>query len=345
MFREIIDNLALQMGMDLGSCNTLIYLKDRGVVVEEPSVIARIKKKRWQKEGRLLAVGARAKEMAEKEPRSVEVVWPIRGGLVDDYQAMVAMMEKYLKLVYEVPVRGVAVLRPSVVVAVPGLMTDVQLRAVTAILTGLGVGRVVLVNAAVVAGIGSGTLSDRFSGVVVDVGGGKTAVSVVSSGGVIVERNIETGGNSIDEAIVSFVKMKHGMLIGRVTAEKIKLRLDNMVIRGRDLESGLPKSVMIGVAETSEAIALELTKIVRTLRSVLDEAPPEITNEVVKQGILLVGRGALTKGLKMMIETETRINCLPVDDGPGMAVIKGLAMLVEDKDLRERVKLVSGYGS
>jgi rod shape-determining protein MreB len=162
---------------------------------------------------------------------------------------------------------------------------------------------------------------------------------------VIVERNIETGGNSIDEAIVSFVKMKHGMLIGRVTAEKIKLRLDNMVIRGRDLESGLPKSVMIGVAETSEAIALELTKIVRTLRSVLDEAPPEITNEVVKQGILLVGRGALTKGLKMMIETETRINCLPVDDGPGMAVIKGLAMLVEDKDLRERVKLVSGYGS
>jgi len=203
---------------------------------------------------------------------------------------------------------------------------------------------VTLVNAAVAATIGVGMSVDRFSGIVVDIGGGKTAVSVVSAGGVVAERNIETGGNSIDEAIVGFVKMKYGVLIGKVTAERIKMKVSNMVVRGRDLESGLPKSIMVGVAEVDEAVALELTKIVRTIKSVLDEAPPEITNEVVRQGILLVGRGSLISGLREMVESETKINCMPLED-PGTVVIRGVAAIVEDNQLRESVKLVSGYGN
>lgn len=345
-FRRLGDRFRCHLGMDLGSCNTLIYLKDRGVVVEEPSVIARVRKKRWQKESRLLATGFRAREMAEKEPRQVEVVWPIRGGMVDDYRAMAAMMGNYLKVAYEVPVKGLAVLKPAAVVAVPGLMTDVQLRAVVSILSDLGVGQVTLINAAVAAAAGAGMPLDRFSGVVVDVGGGKTAVSVISTGGVVVERNIEAGGNSMDEAIVGYVKMKYGVLIGRSTAERIKItgEAGAMVVRGRDLESGLPKSIKISTGEVGEAVALELTKMVRTIKSVLDEAPPEITNEVVKQGILLVGRGSLGLGLKAMIERETKINCMPVEE-VGTAVIRGVAAMVEDVDLRESVKLVSGYGS
>ena len=345
MFGEIIDNLSLQIGMDLGSCSTLIYLKERGVVVEEPSVIARVKKRRWQKESRVLAVGIRAREMAEREPRGVEVVWPIKGGMVDDYRAMRVMMGEYLRAVYEVPVKGLVVLKPEAVVAVPGAMTDVQLRAVISILTDLGVGRVVLVNAAVAAAAGSGMAVERFAGLVVDVGGGKTAVSVVSNGGVVVERSIGGGGISFDGAIGDYIKMKYGVLIGRMTAERIKIEAEKgkMVVRGRDLESGLPKSIMVGMGEVNEALSLELTKVVRTIRGVLDEAPPEITNEVVRQGILLVGKGSQVSGLRAMIEGETKINCLPIEEA-GSAVIRGVALMVEDNKLRRSIRSVSGYG-
>jgi len=161
----------------------------------------------------------------------------------------------------------------------------------------------------------------------------------------VVERSIGGGGISFDGAIGDYIKMKYGVLIGRMTAERIKIEAEKgkMVVRGRDLESGLPKSIMVGMGEVNEALSLELTKVVRTIRGVLDEAPPEITNEVVRQGILLVGKGSQVSGLRAMIEGETKINCLPIEEA-GSAVIRGVALMVEDNKLRRSIRSVSGYG-
>jgi rod shape-determining protein MreB len=337
------------IGIDLGSNNTLIYLKERGVVIDEPTMLARQKKKRWtglsapkSNVGRPVAFGYKAKSMWNREPKQIEVISPIKNGVITDLEGLESLMSYFFKLIYEVPSKYPKFFKPRVIVGVPSFINQVQKRAIKSVLISSGAREVTLIEEVVLASIGLNLPTDMSGGVViVDVGGGKTEVSVVSMGGVVVGRGTKTAGEELDNAIINYIKMKYGMLIGPNSAEKIKVGIEtNNLVRGRDLETGLPRSVKLTKLEINEAVSLELTKIVKLVKSVLDETPPELMEDVLKRGIVLVGSGAKLKNLAEMIESETKI-CTVVAEDPGMVIIKGVGILVEDRKLLDQVKQVS----
>ena len=334
-------NFYWQIGVDLGSSNIRIYLKDKGIVVDDASMVARLKKKK-NGQRKILVYGQGAKEMINREPKQIEVVSPIRNGIIADLEALESLMSYYFKLVYEVPSKYPKILKPRVVVGVPSFINQVQKRAIKSVLISSGAREVILVEEVILAVVGLGLPLDASSGlVIVDVGGGKTEVSVVSGGGVVIGKGIKTAGDELDNSIINYVKMKYGLLIGQNSAEKAKIGLNNNgVIRGRSLETGLPGEVKLSKSEVLEAVSMELSKIVKLVKEVLDETPPELMEDVVKRGIILVGNGAKMASLKEMIEAETKI-CTVLSDDPGMAVVKGCGKLVEDKKLLGEVKLVS----
>ncbi len=359
---KYIAPFSLDIGVDLGSSNFLIFLKDRGIMINEPTMLARTKKKKWSglsapqlSYSGPIAYGMKAKEMINREPKQIEVVSPIKNGVISDLEAVESLISHYLKVVYEIPSKYPKIFKPRVIVGVPSSINQVQKRAVKSIFLASGVRDVVLVEEAVLASIGMGLPIDSSMGlVVVDIGGGKTEVSVVSVGGVVVGKGIKTAGNDLDTSIINYVKMKYGLLIGPNSAEKIKIEVGNLsdesqkekklsVVRGRDLETGLPKSIKIGENEIREAISLEVSKIVKMVGSVLDETPPELMEDILKRGIALVGNGAKMLGLAKLIERETKIATRVVDE-PGLCVVKGCGELIQKPDLLTRVRLVSNFG-
>lgn len=345
---DLVGVFSWDIGIDLGSTNTMIYLKDRGVIIDEPTMLARPKKKRWTGLSapksdlkRPVAYGYKAKLMWNREPRQIEVISPIKNGLVTDMEGLESLMAYYFKLIYDVPSKYPKIFKPRVIVGVPSFINQVQKRAIKSIIMAAGAREVVLVEEVVLAAIGLNfTINEQSGAVIVDVGGGKTEVSVISMGGVVIGKGIKTAGSEIDGAIINYVKMKYGLLIGQNSAEKIKIGTDNSLVRGRDLETGLPKSVKITREEIREAASLELGKIVKLVKSVLDETPPELMEDILKRGIVLVGNGSKIKDLPQMIEMETKI-CTVLADEPGMTVIKGCGKIVEDSDLLRQIKLVS----
>ena len=355
---RLLSKFSLEIGVDLGTSNTLIYLKNRGVVIEEPTLLARQKKKRWTgmaaprvRTQLPLAFGYRAKEMLNREPQNLEVISPLRFGIVSDVEAVEQLLSYYLKLVYEVPQSGLKLFKPKIVVGVPSSITDVEKRAVRSVFLAAGAREVNLVEESVLAAIGAGMSLEGSSGVVVvDIGGGKTEITLLSMGGVVLGRGLRIAGNDFDQAIVTYLRMKYGLLIGINTAERIKIEIGGvggknngktMIVRGRDLELGLPKSVKISEGEIMEAILMKAQGIVKAVGEVLDQSPPELLNDVMSKGILLVGNGALLRGLAGLIEAETKIPVQVLDD-PGMAVIRGCGILVEDYQKLQKVKKVAG---
>ncbi|MDD4785111.1 MAG: rod shape-determining protein [Candidatus Shapirobacteria bacterium] len=348
-----------EIGVDLGSSNTLIYLKDRGVIIDEPTMLARQKRKRWtglsapkSKKSGPIAFGLKAKEMLNREPRQIEVVSPIKNGVISDLEALESLISYYLKLVYEIPSKYPKIFKPKVIVGVPGSINQVQKRAVKSVFLNAGAKEVILLEEVVLAAIGIGLPMNNSSGlVIVDVGGGKTEVSVISMGGVVVGRGIKTAGNDLDNSIINYVKMKYGILIGPNSAERIKMEIGSFskkneeskitLVRGRDLETGLPKTVKVSEVEIREAMAMELTKIVKLVSTVLDETPPELMEDILKRGIVLVGNGGKINGLASLIETETKIFTKVMEDA-GMMVIKGCGELIQNREILKQVKLVSG---
>lgn len=357
----LVSNFSWDVGVDLGSSNTLIYLKDRGIVVDEPTMIARQKRKKWMGLSapkvnflRPIAYGLRAKEMLNKEPKQIEVISPLKNGTISDLEAMENLVSYYLKLIYEVPSKYPKILKPRVIVGVSSDINQVQKRAIKSIFLSSGAREVILAEQAVLAAIGLGLPTDQSSGlVIIDIGGGKTEVNVVSMGGVVVGRGIKTAGNDLDFCIINYIKMKYGLLIGQNSAEKIKMEIGNLLekdsserdfalVRGRDLETGLPKSVKVSDSEIREAISLEISKIIKVVREVLDETPPELMEDVLKRGIVLVGNGSKVRGIESLIEKEIKIRVQKIDE-PGLCVIKGCGVLIEDKNLLKQVKLISGF--
>jgi len=347
---EIFSLFSWDIGVDLGSDNTLIYLKGRGVVIEEPTMVARIKRKRWtglsaprSRDLEPIAFGFKAKEMLNREPQQIEVVSPIKNGVISDLEAIEALIGYYLKLVYEIPVSPPKILKPRVVVGVPARVTEVQKRAVKSVFMASGAREVVMVEEAVLAALSVGMPLERSSALIlVNIGGGKTEVMVLSMGGVVVGKWIKTAGNDFDQAIINYVKMKYGLLIGFRTAERVKMETETTLIRGRDLETGLPKSIRITVDEVEEAVALEVNKIVKLITEVLDETPPELMDDIIKKGIILLGNGAKFRGIDRMVEKETKINTRLLEDS-GLGVIKGIGMLIEDNQLLKTIKIINGH--
>ena len=335
----------------MGTSNTRIYVKDKGVVVVEPTMVARIKRKQWvglgapqKKQGAVVAWGTKAKEMLNREPQQVEVVSPLKNGIIFDLEMAQRLIANYIKMVYEIPTKYPKIIKPLMVVGLPTNISKVQKRAIRTIMLEAGAVEVILVDQGVAAAIGLGVSMEKRAGmVIVDVGGGKTEVSVVSMGGVVIGRMINCGGIEADNSIINYIRMKYGLLIGQNTAERLKIEMgDKMLVRGRDLEKGLPKSIKVSKNEIIEAEASVVNKISRLVKEVLDETPPELMEDVLKRGVALVGGACRMKNLAEIISRETNIGVNVVDDAE-LAVVMGLGELLNNPKLLEKVKMISGY--
>lgn len=354
--KQLADKFRWEIGVDLGTSNTLVYLGDKGIIIDEPTMLARLKRKRWTGLGAPrtkllppLAYGFKAKEMLNREPRQIEVVAPLKNGVISDLEAVESLVAYYLKLITEVPSEYPKLFKPRVWASVPSSVTEVQKRSVKSVFLRAGAREVIVGEGVVLAAVGAGmSLSRDRSMMVVDLGGGKTEVAVVAEGGVVVGKGTKVSGDDMTQAIINYIRIKYGLLIGENTAERVKIEVGGVIeqkdgtkktslLRGRDLESGLPRGVKVSDGEVREAITFEFQKIVTLIKEVLDETPPELMDEILKKGIVLVGNGAKLGGVERLIESETKI-ATRVADEPGLCVIKGCGWLMEK---REGVEMVS----
>lgn len=353
---KINSELGLKLVLDMGSSRTRILVTDRGVVVDEASLLARPRRKRWiglsapeivnQK---AIAFGDRAKTMKNRESVRIEVVAPVERGIINDLEAGEELLSYFFSIVSEIPTKFPKLFKFWAIVSVPNNVTDVEKRALRSVLYSSGARKVTLIESSLLASIGLGLDINKNSGLmIVDVGGGKTEISVVSLGGVVVSKNIKLGGIDCDRDLVNYIKMRYGVLIGELSAENIKVSLGQetddkplMVVRGRDLESGLPKTIKIGINDVIEALSLTKTKIVKAVTEVIDEMPPEIVDDVFNRGIWLIGGGAKIEGLAKLIEAETKILTRVADEGDRIVVNGGGKIFADNNLLNHMVRLAS----
>ena len=340
------------IGIDLGTANTLVLVKGKGIVIREPSVVARNKKTK-----EILAIGQKAKRMVGKTPATIETIKPLQDGVIADFEAAVAMLNTFLK---ELSTSGQVfskLLKPRVVLGIPTGVTEVEQRAVQDAALSAGARKAFLIEEPMAAAIGIGLPIDQPQGVlVVDIGGGTTEIALISLGGIVIDRCLRIAGDEMDEAIINFIKLKHSLLLGQASAEEIKIQLGSaippakssteqkerqLVVRGRDLENGLPKSIKISSEEVREAIAPVIHQIVEQISEVIEEAPPEMINDIVTKGIVLCGGGALISGLDKLISEETKIPVWVADD-PQTCVVRGCGKVLEDETLLKKVKVIGG---
>ncbi len=337
------------LAVDLGTCNIRIIAKGKGMVVKEPTVLARQKKKG----GVVLSVGKKAKAMIGKEPQQIETVEPISEGVIADFDAALNLVDHFFSLAKQIPGKWVKIFGPRVIAGVSSRATEVERRAVKAVMIKAGAREVFLVEKSLAAAIGMDLPVSKSSGLlVIDIGGGTTEIAVISLGGIVLNRSIPVGGNMMDGAIVNYLRLKYGLLIGQPTAEKVKNQLGcvyqsggeekkQLVIRGRGMESGLPKSVKIVQQEVMEALMPVFQKIIVQLGELLEEMPAELTNDILKSGIGLTGGVSQIRGLEKYISEETKMPSWVVKS-PFLSVVKGGSYLLNNQKLLDKVKLVSG---
>jgi rod shape-determining protein MreB len=354
------------IGIDLGTANTLIFVKAKGIVIREPSVVAKHKKTK-----RIIAIGTDAKKMLGKTPASILTIRPLRGGVIADFDATEAMISHYIKQVHEMGRTLPRLLaRPKVVIGIPSAVTEVERRAVWEAALSAGAREAYLIEEPMAAAIGEGVSIFQSTGsMVVDIGGGTTEIAVISLGGIVVGRSIKLAGDDMDQAILHYIRLRHGLIIGEKTSEDIKMRIGSaykkiakpkiqntkeekiaegnphlekmMIIRGRDIETGLPRSLKITEAEIREALAPIITQIVQTVADVLEETPPELLPDILEQGILLTGGGAQLAGLDILLAEKIHMPVV-VSNDPLTSVVRGTGKVLEDDALLERVKVIGG---
>lgn len=349
---------AQDIGIDLGTANTLVWVGGKGIVIREPSIVAMHKKTK-----EIIAIGSEAKKMLGKTPANIVTVRPLRGGVIADFDATEAMIAHYIKEVHEVNTRlPMSFVHPKVVIGIPSAVTEVQRRAVWEAALAAGAREAFLIEEPMAAAIGAGVSVFQPTGVmIVDVGGGTTEIAVISLGGIVVNRSLKLAGDDMDEAILHYVRLRHGLLLGEKTAEDVKIKIgtayegrtarvknkdekaeENVaVVRGRDLETGLPRSLRLTEAEVREALAPVLSQIIEGIVDVLEEAPPELTADILEHGILITGGGSLLPGLDKLIMERTHIPVLVAED-PLTTVVRGCGNVLEDQQLLNRVKVTGG---
>ena len=328
--------LGRDLAIDLGTANTLIYEKGRGVVLDEPSVVAV-----EAGTSRLLAAGTRAKEMLGRTPGHVHAIRPLSDGVISDADVTERMLRYFVD-----QVRPSRLVRPRMVVCVPSEVTGVERRALEDAAVRSGARRVYVIEEPMAAAIGAGLpVNETAASMVVDIGGGTSDVAVISLGGIVTSRSLRIGGDEIDEAIIAHVKSEYSLLLGERSAEDLKIGAGSAFplreelserVRGRDLVTGLPKTVSIGSAEVRRAIETPIVQIVELVRTVLDVCPPELAGDVVDRGIALTGGGALIRGLDERLSHELGVPVHAADD-PLRAVARGAGRCVEEFSTLERV--------
>ncbi|HCS78505.1 TPA: rod shape-determining protein [Patescibacteria group bacterium] len=335
------------LAIDLGTANTLVAIKDKGIVIREPSVVARHKKTK-----QILAVGPEAKRMMGKTPINIEALRPLRHGVISDFDATAAMLSYYIKLVHQRPQQFIPnIPRPKVVVGIPSGVTEVERRAVQEAAFDAGARSAYLIEEPMAAAIGAGLpIQESKGSLIVDIGGGTTEIAVISLGGIVVNRSIRVAGDELDQAVISFARLKHSLLVGEQTAEDVKIAIgsafplpeqNQTVVRGRDLESGLPKSIKFNTNEVREALANVVNHIVAGVKEVIEETPPEFIGDIMEQGITLAGGGSQLRGIDKLIAQEVRMPVW-VSDDPQTAVVRGALRLLEDQELLKRVQVTGG---
>jgi len=372
MFSGLFSYFSHDIGIDLGTANTLVWVKEKGIVIREPSVVAMHKKTK-----KIIAIGTEAKKMAGKTPASIITINPLKGGVIADFDATLAMISHYIHVVHEVGnVVPVAWLRPRVVIGIPSSVTEVERRAVWEAALTAGAREAFLIEEPMAAAIGEKISVFAPTGVmIVDIGGGTTEIAIMSLGGIVVSKSLKIAGQEMDDAIIHYVRLRHGLLMGQKTAEDVKIKIgsayepklkvksqkskenenetinpellthslrDKMaVVRGRDIETGLPKSLRLTEVEIREALAPVLSQIMEGISDVLQEAPPELTNDILSHGILLTGGGSLLSGLDQLIIERTHIPVILSED-PLTSVVRGTGAVLENNELLQRVKVVGG---
>ena len=328
--------LSKKIGIDLGTSTVLIYVKGEGIVINEPSLVA------LNRDGtRILAVGRQALEMVGRTPDTIQVVRPMRDGVIADFVVTEGMLHHFIG-----KVQGrQRIFKPEIMVCVPSGVTSVERRAVTEAAISAGARQAWLIDEPLAAAIGAGLpIAEPRGNAICDVGGGTTEIAVISLSGMVVAHSIRVGGNRIDDAITAYMKRKHNLLIGERTAEEVKIAIGSAVlmkqplvteVRGRDLVSGLPRNLEVSSTEVTEAIQEPLRLIVGAVRSVLEETPPELAADIFDRGIVLSGGGAQLRGLDRYLAMHTGIPAVVADD-PQTSVVRGTGLALEHFELLKR---------
>jgi rod shape-determining protein MreB len=328
------------MAVDLGTANTLVYVRGRGIILNEPSVVAVD-----VKDGRPLAVGAEAKRMIGRTPSNIQAIRPLKDGVIADFEVCEKMLRYFIHRVHQ---RRFA--KPRMVICVPSGITGVEQRAVMEAAEYAGARKAWIVEEPMAAAIGAGLpVHEPTGNMIVDIGGGTTEVAVISLGGIVTSQSIRIGGDELDEAIVSYVKKEFSLALGERTAEEIKIALGSAYpleeelraeIRGRDLVTGLPKTILISTEQIREAIEEPVQAIVDAIKVTLDRTPPELAADIMDQGIVLAGGVALLHGLAARLESETAMPVLVARD-PLSCVAIGSGQCLEEFDVLKRVLITS----
>ncbi len=324
------------IGIDLGTANTLVNVRGHGIVLSEPSVVAVM-----ADTNKVLAVGVEAKRMLGRTPGNIRAIRPMKDGVIADFEVTEEMLRYFIQ-----KVSGKRkIMRPRVLVAVPSGITEVETRAVKESALRAGAREVHLVEEPMAAAIGVGIQVQEPSGnMIVDIGGGTTEVAVISLAGIVEWRSIKSGGDAMDQAIVQYLKRAYSLLIGERTAEDIKIRIGSaykledalsMDVKGRDLMGGLPKTVTISSEEIREALMEPVTRIVEAVRMSLERCPPELSADLIDHGVMMAGGGSLLRGLDRLISEETGLP-VAVSDEPLLAVAKGTGIVLEEMDTLSR---------
>jgi rod shape-determining protein MreB len=340
---SLLGMFSSDLGIDLGTASTLVYAKGRGIVCNEPSVVAIDKASR-----RVLAVGAEAKRMLGRTPGDIVAIRPMKDGVIADFDATEQMLRYFIQKVHN----RKTFLRPRIIIGVPSGITQVEQRAVRDSAEQAGAREVYLIEEPMAAAIGAGLpITEPSGNMVVDIGGGTTDVAVISLAGIVYSKTVKTGGDKMDEAIINYIKRKYNLLIGERTAEQIKMTIGSaykadaddpktMEVRGRDLVSGIPKTLIIDDDEVREALMEQVLTIVNTLKVTLENTPPELAADIVEKGIVLAGGGALLKGIDILIREETGLPIVIAED-PLSAVVMGTGKALDELDLLRRVSVRS----
>ena len=324
------------IAIDLGTANTLIFERGRGIVLDEPSVVALREATGHAGQRAVEAVGSAARQMLERTPRGIHAVRPLQDGVISDFGAAEIMLKHFIG---KVVTRRLFLSAPRTIICVPSGSTQVERRAIRESTLGAGVKRVRLMEEPLAAALGAGMpVNEPIGSMVVDIGGGTTEVGVISRGGLVYRHSVRVGGNSFDEAIVNCVRRHHGLLIGITTAERIKKEIGSacpshapakMEIRGRDLTNGLPRAVTISANQVCEVLVDSLTRIVHAVKSALEHAPPELAADIATNGMLLTGGGALLKDIDRLINEETGLP-VRIADEPLNCVARGCGLALEE---------------
>jgi len=342
---NIFGSLSKDIGIDLGTANTLVYVKGKGIVINEPSVVAINKKT-----GHVLAIGKEAKRMVGKTPGHIVVIRPLVDGVVSDFEVTEQMLKYFIEKVHK---ESFSILpRPRVLIGIPSGITEVEKKAVIDVTMNAGSREAYLIDEPMAAAIGARLpVTEAAGNMIVDIGGGTSEIAVISLGGVVIARSLRVAGDEMDEDIVRYCRDEFNLLVGEKTAEEIKISIGSayslkeplsVPIRGRDLVSGLPKEVLVTDENIRQAISRSVRIIVNNIKSVVEDTPPELLADIMQKGIILAGGGSLIRGLDKLVANQTGMPVRLMED-PLTAVVRGTGIVLEDLENLRSVLMESQY--